>query len=485
MDRWAPLQPSRPGAPSSLSSGGGVGSLSSILRATSLAPAGLGSSTSGHLPAVRLPPPRLGAWIGPLPESLHLLVIANLPVPDCARLAQVSRGFGRLVSSDAAWEGRWKALGVKEPAGEAGPGTTGAPDPVLAAWGDVVLTGLLVLLSRAASSASANGGAAHRSARSISNAGAVKDASASPASPSSVRTPPSRSPALPTEDEFGDFVDVPIPPPASSAAPAVSLLDFDSVPLPSRFGSSSAGGRKEGFFAFSPVKDTTAAAAPSMASNYLPPPSASRPPPKNEPFLAKYKAHHGAQLAILAPLLYSAAPPAPSQILSALFPNQANSDPAARAAILLALLRFLSSAVAPLSEWRAARQLVLQAADRFDALCLTLFSRADEEADEETMHAWAEAGWSVWEEASVDDKGRLRIEEWELGRTWIERREILYEIGGGGTWDPLKNIMCVGSSPACRDAPPSADPPVHAAPLAGHRQRSRPRSSTSRRWTRL
>lgn len=276
-----------------------------------------------------------------------------------------------------------------------------------------------------------------RPTRSGSNAAGATDASHGAPSPTATaQTPPGRSSALPTEDDFGDFVDVPIPP-SISAAPAVSLLDFDSVPLPSRFGSAGAGGRKEGFFAFSPVKDP----ASTTSSHYLPAIPASRLTSKQTPFLAKYKAHHVAQIALLSPLLYSATQPTPSQILSVLFPGNANTDPTEQAATLLTLLRFLSREIAPLSDWRAARQLLLQAADRFDALCLTFFSRADEEANEESMRAWAEAGWSVWKEASIGTKGRLRIEEWELGRTWIERREILYEIGGGGTWDPLKNIM--------------------------------------------
>lgn len=280
--------------------------------------------------------------------------------------------------------------------------------------------------------ASANGANGHQPSRSIAGPG-FRDAS----SPLPSHTPPSKPAALPSqkEDEFGDFVDVPIPQPGSTA-PAVSLLDFDNVPLPSRMGTTSGGGRKEGFFAFSPVKDES-----SSRNNYLPALGSSKTPSPRYPYLQKYKAHHVAQMAILSPILFSAAPPPPSQVLSHLFPS--NLTPFTQSAVLLTLLRFLSAAVAPVTEWRAARQLILQASDRFDALCLTGFEAADERNEEEQMKEWAKAGWNVWQEASVSDKGKLRIEEWELGRTWIERREILYEIGGGGTWDPLKNIMFV------------------------------------------
>lgn len=278
----------------------------------------------------------------------------------------------------------------------------------------------------------ANGANGHQPSRSIARPG-FRDASSPPPS----QTPPSKPAALPSqkEDEFGDFVDVPIPQPGS-AAPAVSLLDFDNVPLPSRMGTTSGGGRKEGFFAFSPVKDDS-----SSRNNYLPALGSSKTPSPRYPYLRKYKAHHVAQMAILSPILFSAAPPPPSQVLSYLFPS--NLTPFAQSAVLLTLLRFLSAAVAPVTEWRAARQLILQASDRFDALCLTGFEAADERNEEEQMKECAKAGWNVWQEASVSDKGKLRIEEWELGRTWIERREILYEVGGGGTWDPLKNIMFV------------------------------------------
>lgn len=97
MKTWTPLTPSRPGD-----------SLSSLLKATNL-------TSSSHSHPIRLrPPQQLGAWIGPLPESLHLLIIASLPVADLPRLARVSRAFGRLVVSDEAWEGRCKSLGLKE-----------------------------------------------------------------------------------------------------------------------------------------------------------------------------------------------------------------------------------------------------------------------------------------------------------------------------------------------------------------------------------
>ena len=81
---------------------------------------------------------------------------------------------------------------------------------------------------------------------------------------------------------------------------------------------------------------------------------------------------------------------------------------------------------------------MLAAADRFDAACLVGFEGADERSDEDGMTEWATAGWKVWVEAGHFGK-RRRPEEWEVGRVWIERREIFYE--GGGMWDPLKNIV--------------------------------------------
>jgi hypothetical protein len=107
MKTWTPLTPSRPGD-----------SLSSLLKGTSL------GSSGGHGQTIKLPPPTLGAWIGGLPESIHLVIIGFLPVPELPRLAKVSRAFGRLVASDEAWETRCKSLGLdqKDDAqGELGP----------------------------------------------------------------------------------------------------------------------------------------------------------------------------------------------------------------------------------------------------------------------------------------------------------------------------------------------------------------------------
>lgn len=97
MKTWTPLTPSRPGD-----------ALSSLLKGTTI------SAAAGHGSAIKLPPPTLGAWIGPLPESIHLCIISFLPVPELPRLAKVSRAFGRLVASDEAWEGRCRSVGLKE-----------------------------------------------------------------------------------------------------------------------------------------------------------------------------------------------------------------------------------------------------------------------------------------------------------------------------------------------------------------------------------
>lgn len=50
--------------------------------------------------------------IGRLPAQLHLLLIANLPIPDIPAYARCSKATAAFVRNDFAWESRWKALSV-------------------------------------------------------------------------------------------------------------------------------------------------------------------------------------------------------------------------------------------------------------------------------------------------------------------------------------------------------------------------------------
>src|SRR5258706_15702269 len=50
--------------------------------------------------------------VGRLPADLHLLLIANLPIPDIPAYARCSRATADFVRNDSAWENRLKALSV-------------------------------------------------------------------------------------------------------------------------------------------------------------------------------------------------------------------------------------------------------------------------------------------------------------------------------------------------------------------------------------
>lgn len=223
------------------------------------------------------------------------------------------------------------------------------------------------------------------------------------------------------DDDFGDFgeagdafEDVDFGDFSSATKPTTqekSLMDFDTVPLPSRPGGA---GRATGFFAIAPPS------APAQTSG-------------PGPYYQAYKRRH-AELAPLCHHLRTSS--APSSTLSLLFPpNPTTGLPPSleeQGKVLLDLLHFLSPQVQPLHDWGFLRQALLAAADRFDSTCLVAFENADSRKDEVGMRTAAEASWRVWE------AGGGRREEWECGRVWVEKREVFYEAG---KWDAAENIM--------------------------------------------
>lgn len=117
--------------------------------------------------------------------------------------------------------------------------------------------------------------------------------------------------------------------------------------------------------------------------------------------------------------------------------TSATSSLSAQGRALHLLTRFLSPAIKPVSSWDTRLALLKTALDRFDGGLLTAFDMADTEEDEERMVEAAAASWQVWLCLHPNGtKGGMRG-EWEMGRTWAEKREVLYEQG---KWDPLTNI---------------------------------------------
>jgi recyclin-1 len=66
--------------------------------------------------------------------------------------------------------------------------------------------------------------------------------------------------------------------------------------------------------------------------------------------------------------------------------------------------------------------------DRYDSSLLAAFDVADGKGQEITMLEAAESSWEVWDRASGD---------WEMGKVWMEKREIFYQQG---KWSALENF---------------------------------------------
>ncbi|KAJ9107808.1 hypothetical protein QFC19_002714 [Naganishia cerealis] len=173
-----------------------------------------------------------------------------------------------------------------------------------------------------------------------------------------------------------------------------------------------------------------------------------------------------------------------SQALSLLFPPTQNGPAPldAQALVLVDLLSFLSTAIEPTRDWGWLRRVLGGVCDRFESVCLNAFDRAESmtvlpHAPQSTkgpnpaipaLRLVSEASWIVYRttretaprekryrsharETLLASSSKLRssdatvvqdfIEdqsEWELGRAWVEKREVFYE---GGKWDATKNIV--------------------------------------------
>lgn len=202
------------------------------------------------------------------------------------------------------------------------------------------------------------------------------------------------------EDDFGDFASAPLSPPiANTQEPRLMVSEYGDFVV--------AGGSKPG----------TAFPTPPATSLY-----------------AQYLRIHRLLTPLLPALLAS-----PHLVLPTLFPE--SISPMSRplqAKILHLLARFLGPLVQPTLNWPNARRALMAALDRFDGALLGAFDTADGQSDEQGMRDCAAASWEAWVAMEDDRIG----DEWEMGRTWAEKREIFYEHG---KWDPAANITYVHS----------------------------------------
>ncbi|CUA68353.1 Recyclin-1 [Saccharomyces cerevisiae S288c] [Rhizoctonia solani] len=197
------------------------------------------------------------------------------------------------------------------------------------------------------------------------------------------------------EDDFGDFASAPL---SGAQEPRLMVSEYGDFVV--------AGGSKP----------TTEFPSPPVTSLY-----------------AQYLRVHRLLTPLLSALLAS-----PHLVLPTLFPEGADPMPRSlQAKILHLLARFLGPIVQPTLNWPNARRALMATLDRFDGALLTAFDAADGQADEGGMRDCAMASWEAW--VALDDE---RIgDEWEMGRTWAEKRGIFYEHG---KWDPTANITSTG-----------------------------------------
>jgi len=117
-------------------------------------------------------------------------------------------------------------------------------------------------------------------------------------------------------------------------------------------------------------------------------------------------------------------------------------------------------------------QILRGAVDRFEVVMLKEFEDADGRADEWGMREAAWCAWEVWEGrdyvpepgaskilagpisnglltatglvfgGGIGPTGEVTTAAWEVGKVWIERREVFYETG---RWDPNLNFTCVST----------------------------------------
>jgi recyclin-1 len=143
--------------------------------------------------------------------------------------------------------------------------------------------------------------------------------------------------------------------------------------------------------------------------------------PGKQTFRTRYTRAHSILNKCLAPLQQP-----PHAVLSALTPLIGTSL-LSQARSLRLLSFFLSPRVQPVRDWDILLAALKAAIDRFDVSLLTAFDTADSRGDEVMMRQAAHASWEVWP----------GFGDWEMGKVWAEKREILYEQG---RWNPLANF---------------------------------------------
>ncbi|EJU01596.1 hypothetical protein DACRYDRAFT_89279 [Dacryopinax primogenitus] len=142
--------------------------------------------------------------------------------------------------------------------------------------------------------------------------------------------------------------------------------------------------------------------------------------PSHHTFRSKFVKAHKAFVGLLPKVVTP-----PELALSHLFPSPAKSLYKGRVLHLLAL--FLSPAIEPTRIWSAQKDALNSSIRTFNASLVTAFDTSEEKGEDEGMKEAAWASWEVW-----DGQG-----EWEMGKTWMEKRDVFFD---SDRWDPLRNL---------------------------------------------
>ena len=469
MDKWTTLEPVKLHSSTLTSNTGGTTTKNSVL-----------ARAASHQNRAQ--------YIGVLPSDLHLLILCHLAVPDIPNYARANRALSRLVKDGGdskIWKERLAILRrIGRPLSSVKVGDRSDYDLLLAE---------MEKRHRSGPKLGHKKGPANGSSASVDLSEFGGFVSSPPPS-SRAQSPPTRTP-LEVDDDFGDFASAPL-----YSSPLVTNGGSSPSPL-GAFQTSTTSpnlqqSRQPPLFASSPSRP---AFAPSPLG--LPPLAATassdttssfvkKPTPQNDfvrahrllrplvAYLAPATPPHQLLALLLPPVQLPPQPPkhrsTPSLIPTIGTSNQKPwpSETYVQAMLLHLVTLWLGDGVKGV--WRdktvIADQILRSAVDRFEVAMLKGFEDADSKGDEWCMREAAWCAWEVWEGRDyvsrdgasitlatpsgnglltgtrltfgngIGSAGEVTSASWEVGRVWIERREVFYETG---RWDPNLNFTCV------------------------------------------
>jgi len=476
MDKWTTLEPVK-------------------LHSSTLSSITGSSSTKNSVLARAASHQNRAQYIGVLPSDLHLLVLCHLAIPDIPNYARTTRALSRLVKDGGeskVWKERLAVLQrIGQPLSYVKPG--GQSDYDL----------LLIELEKRHRSNPKLGhkkGPANGSSSSVdlSDFGGFVS---SPPPPDRVQSPPTRMPPE-VDDDFGDFASAPplySSPPGTNGGPSPSPFGAFQTGTTS---TSLQQNYQPPLFASSPLQRTSVFHQPFVHSPLVLPPLVPAASSSTTSGFAKQPTPQGDFIRVhglLRPLLIYLAPATPPhQLLARLLPPvelppqslKHRSKPSLIPAIGTSARKpwpsetyFQAMLLHLVTLWLGDRvkgvwkekavipdQILRGAVDRFEVAMLKAFEDADGRGDEWGMRETAWCAWEVWEGKDYVLKAgasttppapsgnallsatrlifgggtgparEVTSASWEVGKVWVERREVFYEMG---RWDPNLNFTCV------------------------------------------